>query len=166
MTTIYANYGESKVKLTWKSDSQLPPMNLITSVHGFCFYDNKLLLVDLDQRGWDFPGGHKEANEKPEECLHRETMEEGYVEGICSLLGYIEVDHSENSKWSNESPYPKIGYQAFYRLDIKKIHPFEGEHESVQRTFITPEEITQYYPSWNELFQEILESALSIKHQS
>lgn len=37
MTTKYVNWGEAKVKLTWKPDKQIPPRELITSVHGFCF---------------------------------------------------------------------------------------------------------------------------------
>ena len=58
MTTIYVNWEDAKVELTWQRDTQLPITHLITSVHGFCFRENKLLLVDLNHRGWDFPGGH------------------------------------------------------------------------------------------------------------
>ena len=45
MTTTYANWGESRVKLTWEKNTLLPQYNLITSVHGFCFQDDQLLLV-------------------------------------------------------------------------------------------------------------------------
>lgn len=93
MTTTYVQWGDGKVKLTWVADKQLPQQNLITSVHGFCFYKEKLLLVDLHHRGWDFPGGHIEPDEMPAQCLQREAMEEGYVEGTCQLLGYMVVDH-------------------------------------------------------------------------
>ena len=43
MTTTYVNWGEAKVKLTWRPESHIPQYNLITSVHGFCFHNNKLL---------------------------------------------------------------------------------------------------------------------------
>ena len=89
MTTTYVNWGESRVKLTWKRDNQLPINEFITSVHGFCFRENKLLLVDLNHRGWDFPGGHIEPNETPKQCFKREAMEEGYVQGKCKLLGIL-----------------------------------------------------------------------------
>lgn len=68
MKSKYVNWGGSKVKLTWKRDSQLPPRKLITSVHGICFKEEKLLLVNLNHRGWDFPGGHIEHEENPEDC--------------------------------------------------------------------------------------------------
>lgn len=162
MITIYANWGEAKVKLTWKCDNQLPIRNLITSVHGFCFHKNKLLLVNLEHRGWDFPGGHIESKETPEECFKREAMEEGYVGGSCQLLGYIIVDHNGNPKWDENSRYPKIGYQVFYHMNIDQLYNFEAEYESVERIFINPNEITNYYHDWQELYQEILKYASSL----
>lgn len=160
MTTTYVNWGESRVKLTWEKNSVLPPNDLITSVHGFCFWEDQLLLVDLIDRGWDFPGGHIEPEETPEECFKREALEEGYIEGECKLLGYIVVDHTENPNWEESNPYPKVGYQVFYKMDIKKLLPFEGRHESSQRIFINPKDISNYYPKWNILYREILDCTL------
>jgi 8-oxo-dGTP diphosphatase len=159
MTTKYVSWGEAKVKLTWKPNKQIPPRELITSVHGFCFKGDKLLLVNLNHRGWDFPGGHIEFEETPEECLKREAYEEGYVTGSCSLLGHIIVDHNENPKWSENSPYPKVGYQVFYRMGIDQLHDFKAKYESGERIFINPSEVTENYHDWNELYQEILDYA-------
>lgn len=160
MSTTYVNWGESKVKLTWKKKNELPQLNLITSVHGFCFYDNQLLLVDLNHRGWDFPGGHIEPGETPNDCFKREALEEGYVEGACKLLGYITVDHSENPVWTEHSPYPKIGFQVFYKMNITQLLPFDGKYESSQRKLINPNEVSLYYEKWNDFYQEILDCAL------
>lgn len=159
MTTTYVNWDEARVKLTWKAGSSLPDRKLITSVHGFCFQDNQLLLVDLNHRGWDFPGGHIEAGENPVDCFKREAMEEGYVEGKCRLLGCITVDHCENTLWNKESGYPKLGYQVFYRMNIEQMHPFQAEFESARRIFIKPQQVADYYHDWHELYQEILDLA-------
>lgn len=160
LTTTYVNWGVSKVKLTWEKDRLLPQQNLITSVHGFCFLNDKLLLVELKDRGWDFPGGHIEPGETPENCFKREALEEGYVEGECTLLGYIIVDHSENPSWTESGPYPKIGYQLFYKMDISKLLTYEGKYESTNRIFINPNDVASYYHEWNILYQEILDCAL------
>ena len=159
MTTKYVNWGEAKVKLTWRPVKKIPPRELITSVHGFCFKDEKLLLVNLNHRGWDFPGGHIEDEETPEECLKREAYEEGYVTGSCSLLGHIIVDHNENPEWNENSPYPKVGYQVFYRMDIDQFHDFKAKYESAERILINPSDVTKTYHDWNELYQEILDYA-------
>jgi 8-oxo-dGTP diphosphatase len=155
MTTIYVNWGEEKVKLTWKMDTELPPRELITSVHGFCFQDDKVLLVRLHERGWDFPGGHIEVGESPEQCLMREALEEGYIEGACRLLGYIIVDHHENPRWDENGPYPKVGYQVFYRMDIEEVREFGAQFESEERKFIQLVEVAKHHRSWNELYEEI-----------
>lgn len=159
MTTKYVKWGNSKIKLTWKREINLPQRSLITSVHGFCFDDNKLVLVNLNHRGWDFPGGHIENGETPKECFKREAYEEAYITGSCHLLGYIEVDHNENPNWNENGSYPKVGYQIFYRMDIEQLHEFKGEFESRERIQINPNEISEYYHDWNELYQEILDCA-------
>lgn len=60
-----------KSEVNVEKDCILPEYERITSVHGFCFHNNnnKVLLIDHEQRGWDFPGGHIEEGELPEECF-------------------------------------------------------------------------------------------------
>ncbi|BAC12242.1 hypothetical conserved protein [Oceanobacillus iheyensis HTE831] len=163
MTPTNVKWGDAKVKLTWAPSRMLPSFHLITSVHGLCFQDGKLLMIDLKQRGWDFTGGHIEVGETPEQCFQRETLEEGYVEGDCLLLGYIIVDHSENENWREGSKYPKVGYQVFYKMNVTHLHPFEATYESNRRTFIHPAEASLYHHNWNVIYEDILKVALSLE---
>jgi 8-oxo-dGTP diphosphatase len=159
MTSIIVNWGEAIVKLTWTATDVIPEHRLVTSVHGLCFYEGKVMLVDLHNRGWDFPGGHIEDGESSIACLQREAMEEGYVSGECRMLGYITVDHEKNKIWHENMKYPKLGYQLFYRMDIETFHPFLGEHESKKRILIPLHEASSLHHEWNPLFTEILEQA-------
>ncbi|MEF2248174.1 NUDIX hydrolase [Paenibacillus sp. IITD108] len=161
MSTIIVNWGQSRVALTWEQTINLPPAQLITSVHGFCFYEEKLLLVNLHARGWDFPGGHIELGETPAQCMRREALEEAYVEGDCQLLGAICVDHNDNPNWTEQSPYPKVGYQVFYRMNVTTLRPYLAEYEAGERIFIEPAEISQFYKNWHSVYQEILDYACS-----
>lgn len=160
MRSTYVNWGEARVELTWSKTAQLPSKERITSVHGFCFKDEQLMLVNLNHRGWDFPGGHIEEGETPEECMNREAYEEGYVTGSLNLLGHIIVDHSENPVWDENGPYPKVGYQVFYRVDIDQLHEFKAQYESGERMFISPGDAADYYVGWNGVYQEILDAAV------
>jgi len=162
MTTVYVNWGPSLVKLTWTPFDQPPRLEFITSVHGMCFHENQLLLVDIKNRGWNFPGGHIELNETPLACVKREILEEACVEGDCSYLGYVEVDHSENPAWNSDSPYPMIGYQAFFRMNITKVHPFDALYESSRRLFVNPNEVIQHSADWHDVYEEILNSAMNL----
>lgn len=157
-STTHVDWGGHKLKLTWKP-GLLPKTELITSVHGFCFEDEKLIMVDLNDRGWDFPGGHIEVGETAEDYFRRVAMEEGYVEGECLLLGAIEIDHNENPLWNEQCPYPKIGYQVFYRMNITHLHHFNAEFESTRRIFIQPEVASKYHKGWHAVFEEILQVA-------
>lgn len=159
---MYADWGGHIIKLTWTQSNKLPRQELITSVHGFCFYRQKLMLVDVDNRGWDIPGGHIENTETAESCFKREAMEEGYIEGKCVPLGYLEVNHQENPYWNEQSPYPEIGYQVFFRMDIHQLHSFNAEFESKRRIFISPETVSAYYDGWSELFERMLSDAIRL----
>lgn len=45
--TIYVNWNEHFIKLTWYPTTQLPPHEKVTSVHGYCFHEDKILLVHI-----------------------------------------------------------------------------------------------------------------------
>lgn len=162
MAVTYVDWGGHKLRLTWMQNL-MPDSELITSVHAFCFYEGKLLMVNLNDRGWDFPGGHIEADETAEACVCREVMEEAYAVGDCTHLGAIEVNHEENPLWNASSPYPKVGYQVFYRMDIVEFLPFDAGFGSSERKMIRPEEAAHYHKGWQRGFDEIMGAALRVR---
>lgn len=158
MVSISVDWHGHIVRLTWMRQL-MPERELITSVHAFCFHEGQLLMVNLNARGWDFPGGHIEKGESAVACLEREVMEEAYVRGASRLLGAIEVNHDANPLWNESSPYPKVGYQLMYRMDITEFLPFAGEHESIERLLIRPDEVASYFTDWHEVYEAVMEEA-------
>ncbi|MFZ5813964.1 MAG: NUDIX hydrolase [Bacillota bacterium] len=158
--TTYVDWNGGRIRITWLPGAPLPPLELVTSAHGFCFFEGKVMLVDLDQRGGDIPGGHREPGETPEQTFRRECREEGSVEGRCTYIGCAEIDHSENIHWQPGGRYPRIGYQVFYRMDIERLLPFDAAFESRRRFFVEPAEAPRYHHQWHPLLDQILQAAL------
>lgn len=157
---IHVNWGEHRVKLTWLSKKVVDNQK-VTSVHGYCFYQGNLLLVNVEGRGFNIPGGHVEKGESPERTFHREAYEEAYVEGDIQYLGAIEVSHEDNSLFVEGGKYPRIGFQLFYRMDIQKCHPFLREYETTTRIWVEPEEV-QHVMNDHELSILILKDAMKL----
>lgn len=161
----YVNWGGHVVSLTWQPYKLLGPSDIVTSVHGYCFLDGKIVLVHVEGRGFNVPGGHIEAGETPEETLHREAYEEAYVTGALTYLGAIQVDHTENEKFVKNGKYPRIGYQLFYRMDITQCLPFLRQHETLSRIWVEPEEVP-YVMDDHEIALLVLKEALDNKSES
>jgi histidinol-phosphate phosphatase family protein len=160
---VTADYG-GPVRLSWRPGTALPPTEGTSSVHGYCFHEGKVLLVDLSTRGLDIPGGRMEPGETAEECFRREAHEEGYVRGgTCTPLGYLVVDNSNNPNWRPGGRYPQIGYQVMYHMPVTELLPFEGKFESARRIFVAATDVPKYYHGWTGLGQHILRAAVAVE---
>jgi len=159
MKTVIVYWNGHRVKLTWKPNFQLDELCIVTSVHAICIQDNKVLLSKIKDRGFSYPGGHIESGESTEEAIHREVYEEAYVKGDITYLGAIEVNHDENQTFVPGGKYPMIGYQSFYRMNVKECYPFLRENEGIARIWVEPSEIP-YIIDDHELATMILEEAI------
>lgn len=155
---IYVDWGGHKVSLIWHPFKKITQSEKVTSVHSYCFYQDKVLLVQVKERGFNIPGGHIEAGESPKEALHREVYEEGYVKGKVRYIGAIEVNHKDNPYFVPNGQYPLVGYQLFYRMDIEECFPFLRENETTSRIWVEPEEVP-YVMEDHELSLHILKEA-------
>jgi len=68
----------------------------------------RVLFVEHPTRGWEIPGGHLEANETPEQALHRELEEETGLSGVIR-------------SW-NKSYYPE-GWVAHVEVEDDPMQP-------------------------------------------
>lgn len=157
---ITVQWGKHIVSLEWEPGGEFPAKDLVTSVHGICKLEDKILLVRNKDRRFHIPGGHLESGEEPVRALLREIYEEGYVRGdVVRLVGRIRVDHTNNPNWNPTGPYPLIGYQLFYQVEVTEVLPFRAEYESVERIFVRMNELHQYNNPPSPFLEEILKEA-------
>lgn len=116
---------------------KLPKDIPITSAFTFPIKDNSILLI-LDKKDfWNPPGGHVEKDEPIEECIKRETLEEGGVEiENIKPLGYLEIEITKNrsNRYPTKTIMP-ITYSQVKRVDLNW-KPIEAK----ERRFVTYEE--------------------------
>lgn len=165
MTNLTTKWGKHTVILTWVPAKELRDSLHVTSTHGFCFHEGQAVLVNLDSRGWDIPGGHMEAGETPEECFAREAMEEASIAGDAEMLGYILVDNRQDPHFV-PGKYPEIGCQVFYRMNVTDYLPFEGVFEASERRLVDPAQIAEHHDGWNVIMDAILAEALKEDDES
>jgi len=100
----YVNWSGHIVSLSWHPELELSPADVVTSVHGYCFLDGRIVLVHVKDRGFNVPGGHIEADETPEETLHREAVEE--------IIDFLEIENIRHQ------PVGALGYGLRKRVDL------------------------------------------------
>lgn len=159
MTTLTTKWGKHTVTLTWVPATELTDNFHVTSTHGFCFHEGKVVLVNLDTRGWDIPGGHMEAGETPEECFAREAMEEATITGNAQMIGYILVDNRKDPHFI-PGKYPEVGRQVYYRMDVEEYLPFQGVFEASERKLVEVSEVPAHHDGWNEIMDAIFAEAV------
>lgn len=135
----------------------IPRQELITCSFVLAFQEDALLLTNLNERGWDIPGGHIEPGETPMEAMRRELYEEtGALIESPHVLGYELIrlyNKSENYKY----PYPE-SYMVFYSARIIRLDDFQNTYETNGRGLFKPEEALKL--AWVEANKAFYEEGL------
>lgn len=112
---------------------ELPKIEEVTCSFVLAFENDKLLLTNLNERGWDIPGGHIESGETQEEAAIRELYEEAGVRvGKLNYLGYEEISLFGSKPQEYKYPFPN-SYMVFYCARITSLDSYDANVESAGR---------------------------------
>lgn len=101
--------------------SKLPENAVVTTATGLIIWNNKIVLVEHKNRGWELPGGHIEEGETIKEALTRELYEEAGFKKALSIrmFGYNEIINPDIGKINKATGklYPKYAYNVHYIVE-------------------------------------------------
>lgn len=135
-----------------------PPLaSFISVVILLTFNEKGEILAIQNPRGWDFPGGHVEQGEAPEDALHREAFEEA-CERIRTIIPFASARTSKVI-----GPYAGK-YIIFYFAKLKQVLPFLSKYETTARKFVGTDQFLEIYGGGApNLAREILQLELNIR---
>lgn len=107
--------------ITWEAFGgidHMPSMGSVTAT-GIVFFNGKIGLTKHYVRGWEFPGGHIESGETPQETFIREMQEELGVDiKNITYIGYKKLQNDVGTiNKSTGRPYPRQSYDVWYTAD-------------------------------------------------
>ncbi len=118
----------------------------------FAFFGERVVLCDIDGRGWSVPGGHLQEGETPEQAIRREAEEEaGITLHRAMPLGVYKLVEPDGACW----------YVPVFIGDVAHFTPIPNGSESHGILLIPPEDVQEVYHLWDPLIAEVFAYALS-----
>ena len=131
-------YRGKTIYIEWIPGESYKRFSPITQAYGFCFKDNKLLIIQsIDLKHWQVPGGTVEPGETPEETLVREVDEEANIK-----ISDIKYLGAQKTYAKGEDPV----YQLRFAARIEKLLPRKLDPAAkiiARRRFINPDDFAK-----------------------
>ncbi|MBP6866372.1 MAG: NUDIX hydrolase [Candidatus Pacebacteria bacterium] len=151
------NRSGQKLEVFYKEEDPLKDLGdkILQGVHAFCFYEDKLVVVYVENKKyWTPPGGGIEPGETFEEAVVREVREETNMRVLKQkLIGY--QDLFEPSRTIRQTRSVCI---------VEPIGEFvaDSDEEVTEIKLIDPKDYKQYF-DWGPVGDRLMEQALSLK---
>jgi 8-oxo-dGTP diphosphatase len=111
----------------------------------FAWLDDRVVICDIEDRGWCIPSGRVEPMETSMEAAHREALEEGGVElERLQYIGCYQISERREVRWAE-----------CYAAKVKSIGEISMKEESLGMKLATVEELPGIYHLWNSLTEAV-----------
>ncbi len=118
----------------------------------FPWVGDRVLLANIEGRGWCIPSGRLECNETSLEAVRREAVEEaGAVLKEIQYIGCYLVTERSEVRWAD-----------CYAACVDRLEEIGMQEESSGRRLATLEELPEIYHLWNPLTQLVFEHSKEV----
>ncbi len=118
----------------------------------FPWEGEKVLVCNIEGRGWSIPSGRVEAGENSLQAAHREAMEEAGAElEDVQYIGCYRISERQEVRWAD-----------CYTAGIRTLGEIGMKEESLGRQFFTLAELPTLYHLWNPLTESVFEYSYTV----
>ncbi len=111
----------------------------------FCWEKDKVVLCDIEDRGWCIPSGRVEPFEEPIEAARREAVEEaGAILKDIQYLGCYRVTERREVRWVD-----------VFVAEVESFCEITCPQESRGRQLVSQTELPDLYYNWSPLVEEV-----------
>lgn len=157
MKSTLSNRSGQTLNILYREDDPMRDLDgkILQSVHAFCFYGEKLVVVYAESKKyWTPPGGGIEPGETYEEAVVREVKEETNMKVVKQqFIGYQDI-YEPN----------RIVRQTRSVCIVELIGEFsiDPDGEVTEIKLIDPKDYKKYF-DWGDIGERIMEQALHLK---
>lgn len=157
------DWGNGQLEVTFEPLAIPPRHDLVSSVFGWVFQGNEMLLIRRREHGWELPGGCRKPGETFRGTLDRAVWEAGGVRlDMARFIGAMRV--------TNHGPHDPYAYPVSYRpcfiTEVREMLPFTAEIEAADRMLIEPELVPRMVRNWSPLMDQMLAFARAVRSPS
>jgi len=111
----------------------------------FAWAGDRVVICDIEDRGWCIPSGRVEPDENSMEAARRESIEEAGVHLDCvQYIGCYHISERREVRWAD-----------CYAAKVAKVGEIEMAEESKGMKMVTIEELPNLYHLWNPLTEAV-----------
>lgn len=113
----------------------------------FAWENDRVLVCNIEGRGWCIPSGRVEPYENSLEAVKREALEEGgAILGCVQYIGCYRISEKREVRWAD-----------CYAARVHELTEITCQEESLGRKLVTVDELPEIYHLWNPLTKMLFE---------